>query len=278
MNERVEDNVAVFQTDQAEAARGKAHLHTESLGVRYGGVAALSDVSLRVEQGEVVGIVGPNGAGKSTLLNAICGLGGSGTSGAVELDGVRIDRMPAWQRARLGVRRSFQDPRLVDASTVLDNVITGAHARHSYTILGQLLRPRRVRADEEEMREEAHAILELVGIAKHAEDLAAGLSYSLRKLTDIARALMGHPAILLLDEPTSGLHGDEWATLATIVDSLRKERLTILMVEHHLDLVRQSCDKVLALQAGQFLGFGGSAEILDSESARVAFMGGREVK
>ena len=278
MSDHVQDHVVSSRVPQPDAAGGKAHLRTESLGVRYGGVAALGDVSLHVEQGEVVGIVGPNGAGKSTLLNAICGLGGSGTSGAVELDGVRIDGMPAWQRARLGVRRSFQDPRLVDASTVLDNVITGAHARHNYSIVGQLLRPRRVRDDETKMREEAQQTLELVGIAKHANDLAAGLPYSVRKLTDIARALMGHPTILLLDEPTSGLHGDEWATLAAIVDKLRRERLTILMVEHHLDLVRQSCDKVLALQAGQFLGFGGSAEILDSESARVAFMGGREVK
>ena len=105
MNDQAEGNAAVSQAVQPEVARGKAHLRTESLGVRYGGVAALSDVSLHIEQGEVVGIVGPNGAGKSTLLNAICGLGGSGTSGAVELDGARIDGMPAWQRARRGVRR-----------------------------------------------------------------------------------------------------------------------------------------------------------------------------
>jgi ABC-type branched-subunit amino acid transport system ATPase component len=259
--------------DHPLATTERELLSIRQLQVRFGGLAALSGVSLSVGHHDLVAIIGPNGAGKSTTLNAICQLIRS--SGEITFNGRRIDGLAAWKIAAAGIGRSFQDPPLIDHYTVLENILCGAHLRLRYGMLTQIGWRRGVRRREEAMARRAMTLLEFVGLGEEAEKEAGSLSFGARKLVDIVRAMVSGPRLLLLDEPSSGLDEHERQALRTTLLALREERrVGILCVEHHMDLVRAVATDVVALQAGEVLMTGTPSEVLDSARFRVAVVGG----
>ena len=250
-----------------------AVLRLEDVSVRFGGVQALSKVTLEVDQHDVVAIVGPNGAGKSTLLNAVGNL--VRPTGRIRFFDRDIQGVPAARIAHGGIGRSFQDPQLIDDYTVLENVMCGAHLTLGYGLADQVFRPWVVARAERETARKARVLLEFVGLDRVANHEAGSLPYGARKRTDIARAMLSGPRLLLLDEPSSGLDSAERANLQTTLVELREQRLvTAIIVEHHMDLVRSVSNQVVGMQAGEVLITGTPTEVLDSEKFRDAIVGG----
>jgi branched-chain amino acid transport system ATP-binding protein len=221
----------------------------------------------------VFAVIGPNGSGKSTLLNSISGILGKNATGSIMVGGKEIGGLSPASRAHLGIGRSFQDPPLVGTLTVLENILVGSHTMSGYNLLEQLFRWRKVGHTERQLRERAGILLDFVGLAHLADEPAAGIPYGPRKLVDVARALMCGPRFLLLDEPTSGLDRGEQATIVRILDQLRASgRLAVLVVEHHMDVVRACTNRVIGLQAGEVIADGATADVLDSEDFRAALV------
>jgi ABC-type branched-subunit amino acid transport system ATPase component len=249
-------------------------LSLHDVTVRFGGVSALTDISVEIAPSTVMAIVGPNGAGKTTLLNAICGLIRKNTVGDIQVNGRPVlGRSPAVV-ARAGVGRSFQNPPLIDQASVMENVLGGAHLSLGYKMGDQIWRRRHVRECEDVARRKALEVLDFVGLVGQVEHSVSGLPYGTRKLVDIARAMMCGGSLLLLDEPTSGLDSGEQQLVRNVLEQIRNERkLTVLMVEHHMELVRVAADQVLGLQAGSVLATGSPSEVLDSERFRSAIVG-----
>jgi branched-chain amino acid transport system ATP-binding protein len=249
-------------------------LRLVGLSVAFGGVRALSEVSTAVGARELVAVVGPNGAGKSTLLNAISGLVRRQTTGRLEFRGKAINGVTTARRAVLGIGRSFQNPPLVDSMTVVENVMAGAFGLHDYGVLDQLVRWRKAARSERARQEQARSILDFVGLADIAPDPAGQIAYGQRKLIDIARALMSEPSLLLLDEPTSGLGKSEQAAMGDLLNRLvERGTMSIMLVEHHMELVRDTATRVLGLQAGRVIADGPALEVLESEEFRATLIG-----
>jgi branched-chain amino acid transport system ATP-binding protein len=219
------------------------------LTVRFGGLQALDDVSLRVPPGRIVGVIGPNGAGKTTLFNVVCGFVAA-QSGTMTLDG-RPFRPRPHHLARLGIARTLQGVGQFNGLTVLENVLVGVRSGG---------RPEQA----------AYAALERCGIAEHAARLPGSLPFAVRKRVELARALAGRPRILMLDEPAGGLDTDEIAWLATLI---RDAGTTILLVEHHMDLVMSVCDEVLVLDFGKPIALGAPSEIRNDRKVTEAYLG-----
>ena len=246
-------------------------LDVRDVSVRFGGIVALDGVSFPMRHHELVAVIGPNGSGKSTLLNTVSGLVAGTVSGSVVFRGrPMLGRSPA-VIAQAGVSRSFQDPSLIDAESVITNVMLGAHLRLKYSMLDQIVLRRRVRRAERDARRRAETALEFMGLGHLAERRVAGLAYGSRKLIEIARAIVADPTLLLLDEPTSGLDRNEQAAVGEILRRLHAlTEVTILVVEHHLDVVRQIADKVVAMESGQVVAVGSPEEVLASDAYRDA--------
>jgi branched-chain amino acid transport system ATP-binding protein len=249
-------------------------LEVRELSVRFGGVAALSGVTFEVEPNSVLAVIGPNGAGKSTLLNAISGLVRQNASGQIVLKGRPVLGRSPVAIARAGVSRSFQDPPLISTETVIENVLVGAHLRLGYGMGDQIWRRRKVRRIELAAEERAAAVLALVGLSDVRHQRVNGLAYGTRKLVDIARAIVAAPSVLLLDEPTSGLDGPERAAVSHLISELRRRTsLAIVVVEHHMDVVRTVADKVVVLDSGTVLGVGAPTAVLGMSDVRSALGG-----
>ncbi|MFF4796173.1 ABC transporter ATP-binding protein [Streptomyces sp. NPDC001276] len=258
---------------------GSAHdaagpLSIRDLTVSFGGVRALSSVSADVPGGEISAIVGPNGAGKTTLLNAIGGLLGRAVHGTVTFDGSPITRRSPTNLARLGLARSFQEPRLIEQASALENVLAGAYLHMGYSTLDQMVRPWRVKKGERGVRDQIVSLLTGIGLAHVRDEPVAGLPYGVRKLIDITRALASAPRLLLLDEPTSGLDSSDRRTVEELLAGLRAERrVTVVVVEHHMDLVRRVADRAIGMAAGCAIATGTPTEVLDSKTFRAAVVG-----
>jgi branched-chain amino acid transport system ATP-binding protein len=226
-------------------------LALDHLTVRFGGLTALDDVSLKVAPGRVVGIIGPNGAGKTTLFNVVCGFVRPAT-GAMTLDG-RPFRPRPHHLARHGIARTLQGVGQFNGLTVLENVLVGS-----------------TKAGRGTGAKTAESALERCGVAEHAQELPGHLPYALRKRVELARALVAEPRILLLDEPAGGLDADEIAWLEGLIRDLDT---TILLVEHHMDLVMAVCDEILVLDFGRPIAFGPPGEIKDDPAVAEAYLG-----
>lgn len=258
--------------DAAEPHR-ELTLELTDVSVSFGGLRALEGVTTQVYSDEIVSIVGPNGAGKTTMLNAICGIVPK-SSGTIRHRGGDITRLNATQIARTGVGRSFQDPQLLEDSSVLENILCGAHSTIGYSMVDQVFRRGRVRRREAAARERAMELLELVGLEDEASTDPSELAYGARKLVDIIRAAIPNPSILLLDEPSSGLDRSERALVEEMLLAIhRSYGIPMLVVEHHMDLVRRISDKVVGLISGSVAMSGPPAEILDSEEFRALITG-----
>jgi branched-chain amino acid transport system ATP-binding protein len=214
-------------------------------------------------------LIGPNGSGKSTMLNTISGLVSGNASGFVAVNGESMLGSAPVVVARAGVARSFQNPSLIDAASVLENVMLGEHLRLKYSMGDQLWRRLWVRRSEREARRRAEVVLTFMDIAGVMDRPVAGLAYGVRKLVDIARAIVAGPELLLLDEPTSGLDSDEQLAVGQMLRELHSATsITVLVVEHHMHVVREIADKVVALESGRVLSIGRPEEVLASESFR----------
>lgn len=228
-----------------------AEVHIADLSVRFGGVQALSGVTLTVTEGAVHAVVGPNGAGKSTLLNAINGFVPI-SEGTVSLQDERVDRRSAAEIAKLGVRRSFQNPRLVETLSVSENLTYGMYDSVAHSWVDQIVRPWRSRADEQEAQARGMELLHAANLEGDAEATVASLPYGVKKVVEILRALMPRPRILLLDEPSSGLSTTERQDLSTMLKKqLADLSTTVVVVEHHMDVVKSVATHVTVLKAGR---------------------------
>jgi branched-chain amino acid transport system ATP-binding protein len=247
-------------------------LAAEGLVRSFGGVYALRDVSMRVEEGELRGVIGPNGAGKSTLFSLISGHLRP-DRGSLTYRGARIDRLPPHRRARLGVAIAFQGARLFRGMTVLENVMVGAHSWTRHGFVAAALRLPRQRREEPEIRERAAEVLELVGLAAWSGRQADSLPLGQQRVLQVARALCARPRLLLLDEPASGLRAGERGALAELLQRLRRDGLTMMLVEHDVAFVTRLADRVTVLDLGEVVAEGTPAQIRQDERVVDAYLG-----
>jgi branched-chain amino acid transport system permease protein len=265
----------------AAAARGaktQARVEGVALSVRevtktFGGVRALDGVSLEVKPGSIHAIVGPNGSGKTTLLNVISGFypatGGSIVLGTTTLTGLSPTRV-----ARMGLQRTFQTPKMLGDLTVLENTRFGGYARERATGLEIALSLPKARREAEELDAEALELLALVGLAHRAHDKAAELPHGQQRLVELARAMIGHPRMLLLDEPAAGLSLGELEEFGKLMMEMRRLGMTLVMVEHHIELVANIADSVTVLDQGRLLAEGTPEEVFRSAAVVSAYTGG----
>ncbi len=268
-------------TGLGEFARDAAHAGGESFGlevkgvtVRYGGLVALNAVELSVPVGSVVAVIGPNGSGKSTLFNVITGLT-SADGGAIRFNGQELLGLPPHEVLRCGVARTFQNIRLFTNLTLLDNILIGQHARLKTGPIAAVLRPPSTRREEAAAREWALEIISVFGnrLLPRITQTVGHLSYANRRRVEIARALASRPKILLLDEPTAGMNPAETLELAEQIRSLHVLGLTILLIEHKLDVVTRLADKVVVLDHGEKIAEGTPDEVRKNEEVLRAYLG-----
>lgn len=217
---------------------------------QFGGLTALSEVEFSVGRGELVGLVGPNGAGKSTLFNIIGGAFPP-TSGQVVFDGRDVTGLKSHDLARLGVARTFQQVTLFRQLTALENVLQGLHRHVALQFVAGILRTRAYLEEERRLRERALGILDFMGIAAHADEVAGELPLGIEKLLTVAVALATEPILLLLDEPAAGLSHEEATRMMNLVSTVIRERCTIVLVEHNMRIVSRYCDRAVVLHFGQ---------------------------
>ena len=225
-------------------------LRVAGVNKRFGGLQALSDVGIEIERGQIYGLIGPNGAGKTTFFNVITGLY-SPDSGSFELDGKPYSPSEPHRVAAAGIARTFQNIRLFPEMTALENVMVGRHVRTHSTALGAVLRTRATRREEEAIRQRAADLLAYVGVAKYADFQARTLAYGDQRRLEIARALATDPQLLALDEPAAGMNATETAGLRQLIEGLRRDGLTVLLIEHDVKLVMGLCDRVAVLEYGE---------------------------
>jgi branched-chain amino acid transport system ATP-binding protein len=248
-----------------------AGLYVEGINVAFGGLAALTDVSLQVLPGEVVGVIGPNGAGKTTLFNVICGFV-TPLSGTITYNGHTIDGRQPHHLTRLGIARTLQGVGLWNGLSIIENVMAGGQAKVRAGLTSSLLGLWRSSREETRLRRRADELLHELEIDQFAEARPAALPYAVQKRTALARALMADPTLLLLDEPASGLSQGEMDELSALLIALRASA-SVLLVEHHMDLVMSTCDRLVVLNFGQVIAQGTPAEVKANPEVTTAYLG-----
>ena len=248
-------------------------LDVRNIVMRFGGIVALQDVSFTIESGQVVGLIGPNGAGKTTLFNCVSGLYRP-ASGDILFNGKSLLSVPRHRIAGLGIGRTFQNVALFDKMTVQDNILVGGHTRSRSGFLGNAFKLPWIRREEQSLQKRCDELLEFMNLGAWRDKVAGGLPFPIRKRIEMARTLMSEPKLILLDEPAAGLNHEEVDVLKSQILRVREHfHVTVLLVEHHMQLVMSISDKVVALNFGQKLTEGTPAEVQANPAVIQAYLG-----
>ena len=247
-------------------------LKVAGISKRFGGLQALSDVGITIRRGQVYGLIGPNGAGKTTFFNVLTGLY-TPDSGSFELAGKPYTPTAVHEVAKAGIARTFQNTRLFAEMTALENVMVGRHVRTQSGLLGAILRTPRFKREEREITDRARELLDYVGIGKFADYKSRTLSYGDQRRLEIARALATDPQLIALDEPAAGMNATEKVQLRELIDRIRNDNRTILIIEHDVKLVMGLCDRLTVLDYGKQLAEGTPAEVMKNEKVIEAYLG-----
>ena len=251
----------------------KATLKVDRLCKKFGGIVVADEIDLELHPGEVVGLIGPNGAGKTTLFNLLTGFI-TPYAGEIVLQGERIERLPSYKRARLGIARTWQQPRLFPSLSILDNLLISDRSYPGDGLFNTLFRIGMVREAERAARAQAELLLSRVGLLKRANSLSTRLSYGQQKLVGLARALMNNGQCLLLDEPMAGVEGRVHETMKSIIRQEAASGKTVCIVEHNVGFIRDLCDRAAFMVNGRIIAVGSVDSLMADKRLTDLYFGG----
>jgi branched-chain amino acid transport system ATP-binding protein len=248
-------------------------LQLQNIVKRFGGITAAKNIAINVPRGSIYGIIGPNGAGKTTLFNMITGVYNT-TEGTILFDGKPINGLPTHIIAEKGIARTFQNIRLFGELTVYENLLTACQKNIKYNLLDGILRTKRCRLEEKSMEQFCNQLLKEVGLINQKNQKANNLPYGMQRRLEIARALATKPELILLDEPAAGMNEEESSQLSDFICSIRKEKnITIIIIDHHMDVIMSICDKISVLNFGTLLAEGEPENIQSNQDVISAYLG-----